>query len=315
MIRARTKILVSLRRLRGHRQRARDAQPAARAEPVLKRAYIENADVTPRRPVGARHRADAASTACGRCTRWCRWICISPAARRRPISSTSSSASCVAGAHPGPPRPPRDTARGTRPAWASASSSTPSPASRGTPRSRILLDDQGEVSTPASTSSSSAASRSSAKGARSARCRGITARICGICPVSHMLDLRQGRRRAARPCEIPDGRGRAAAAVHYGQILQSHALSFFHLSSPDFLLGHRLRPREAQRDGPDRGEPRGRPARHPPAPVRPGGDRGPLGQEDPLHLGRAGRRRRAAHLGGPRPDRRRGCPRLEGARS
>ena len=41
--------------------------------------------------------------------------------------------------------------------------------------------------TPASTSPSSAASRSSARAGRSARWPALTARICGICPVSHLL--------------------------------------------------------------------------------------------------------------------------------
>src|SRR5512139_10814 len=66
---------------------------------------------------------------------------------------------------------------------------------------------------------------------------GITSRICGICPVSHMLtSAKAGDELLA--VEIPEGAVRLRRLLHYGQILQSHALSFFHLSSPDFLLGH-----------------------------------------------------------------------------
>lgn len=65
---------------------------------------------------------------------------------------------------------------------------------------------------------------------------GITARICGICPVSHLLA-------SAKACDaimavrIPPVARQLRELVHYAQIVQSHALSFFYLSSPDFLLG------------------------------------------------------------------------------
>jgi NAD-reducing hydrogenase large subunit len=65
---------------------------------------------------------------------------------------------------------------------------------------------------------------------------GITARICGICPVSHLLA-------SAKACDaimavrIPPAAVLLREAIHCGQIVQSHALSFFHLSAPDLLLG------------------------------------------------------------------------------
>ncbi len=37
--------------------------------------------------------------------------------------------------------------------------------------------------------------------------------------------------------EIPPAAEKQRRLVNYAQILQSHALSFFHLSSPDLLLG------------------------------------------------------------------------------
>jgi NAD-reducing hydrogenase large subunit len=65
---------------------------------------------------------------------------------------------------------------------------------------------------------------------------GITARICGICPVSHLLAAaKTGDKILA--VEIPPAADKLRRLMNLGQITQSHALSFFHLSSPDFLLG------------------------------------------------------------------------------
>ncbi len=64
----------------------------------------------------------------------------------------------------------------------------------------------------------------------------ITPRICGICPVSHLLA-------SAKACDailavkIPVAAEKLRRLMNLGQIIQSHALSFFHLSAPDFLLG------------------------------------------------------------------------------
>jgi len=65
---------------------------------------------------------------------------------------------------------------------------------------------------------------------------GITARICGICPISHLLA-------SAKACDaimavkIPPAARKLRELIHCAQIVQSHALSFFYLSAPDFLLG------------------------------------------------------------------------------
>jgi NAD-reducing hydrogenase large subunit len=65
---------------------------------------------------------------------------------------------------------------------------------------------------------------------------GITARICGICPVSHLLaSARAGD--AILAVRVPTAAEKLRRLMNLGQIVQSHALSFFHLSSPDFLLG------------------------------------------------------------------------------
>jgi NAD-reducing hydrogenase large subunit len=64
----------------------------------------------------------------------------------------------------------------------------------------------------------------------------ITARICGICPISHLLA-------SVKACDaimsvrIPPTAAKLRELLHCGQIVQSHALSFFHLSAPDLLLG------------------------------------------------------------------------------
>ncbi len=64
----------------------------------------------------------------------------------------------------------------------------------------------------------------------------ITSRICGICPVSHLLA-------SSKACDeimavrVPEAARKLRELLHCAQIVQSHALSFFHLSAPDLLLG------------------------------------------------------------------------------
>lgn len=65
---------------------------------------------------------------------------------------------------------------------------------------------------------------------------GITARICGICPVSHLLASSKACD-AIMAVRIPPAARKLRELVHFAQIVQSHALSFFYLSAPDFLLG------------------------------------------------------------------------------
>jgi len=65
---------------------------------------------------------------------------------------------------------------------------------------------------------------------------GLMARICGICPVSHLVA-------SAKACDeilavgIPPVAVVLRRVINLAQIVQSHALSFFHLSSPDLLFG------------------------------------------------------------------------------
>ena len=64
----------------------------------------------------------------------------------------------------------------------------------------------------------------------------LMARICGICPVSHLIA-------SARACEsimslrIPYTAAQLRRMLNLAQMVQSHALSFFYLSSSDLLLG------------------------------------------------------------------------------
>ena len=65
---------------------------------------------------------------------------------------------------------------------------------------------------------------------------GITSRICGICPTSHLLaSAKTGDEILA--VEIPEAAEKLRRVLNLAQWMQSHALSFFHLSSVDFLLG------------------------------------------------------------------------------
>ena len=65
---------------------------------------------------------------------------------------------------------------------------------------------------------------------------GITQRICGICPVSHTLGSAKAGD-AIMAVNIPPAADKLRRLLNLGQYVQSHALSFFHLSAPDFLLG------------------------------------------------------------------------------
>src|SRR5271165_6028168 len=61
---------------------------------------------------------------------------------------------------------------------------------------------------------------------------GITARVCGICPVSHLIaSSKAGDRILA--VQIPPGAEKLRRLMNLAQITQSHALSFFHMSAPD----------------------------------------------------------------------------------
>ena len=72
----------------------------------------------------------------------------------------------------------------------------------------------------------------------------LMARICGICPVSHLIA-------SAKACDallavrIPPTADKLRRIFGLAQVVQSHALSFFYLSSPDLLLGMDADPAKA----------------------------------------------------------------------
>jgi NAD-reducing hydrogenase large subunit len=62
-------------------------------------------------------------------------------------------------------------------------------------------------------------------------------RLCGICPVSHHLAASKALDRVLGVTQLTPSAEKMRRLMQYGQILQSHALHFFHLSSPDLLFG------------------------------------------------------------------------------
>ncbi|MGA7877819.1 MAG: Ni/Fe hydrogenase subunit alpha, partial [Desulfoferrobacter sp.] len=64
----------------------------------------------------------------------------------------------------------------------------------------------------------------------------LVERICGICPISHSLA-------SVKACDeilgvqVPETAVKLRRLLNCGEFIQSHALSFFYLSSPDLLLG------------------------------------------------------------------------------
>src|SRR5512143_2625199 len=65
----------------------------------------------------------------------------------------------------------------------------------------------------------------------------LVQRLCGICPVSHHLAASKAMDMIVGATELTPTAEAMRRLLHYGQILQSHALHFFHLCSPDLLFG------------------------------------------------------------------------------
>ena len=65
----------------------------------------------------------------------------------------------------------------------------------------------------------------------------VVQRLCGICPVSHHLAAGKAIDQIVGAKRLTPTAKKLRELVHFGQILQSHALHFFHLSSPDLLFG------------------------------------------------------------------------------
>jgi len=65
----------------------------------------------------------------------------------------------------------------------------------------------------------------------------LVQRLCGICPVSHHLAASKALDLIVGAKQITPTAEKLRRLMHLGQILQSHALHFFHLASPDLLFG------------------------------------------------------------------------------
>ena len=65
----------------------------------------------------------------------------------------------------------------------------------------------------------------------------LVQRLCGICPVSHHLAAAKAMDQIVGVDRLPPTAEKVRRLMHHGQMLQSHALHFFHLSSPDLLFG------------------------------------------------------------------------------
>jgi NAD-reducing hydrogenase large subunit len=62
-------------------------------------------------------------------------------------------------------------------------------------------------------------------------------RLCGICPVSHHLAASKAFDRVLGVVQATPSADKIRRLMHYGQVMQSNGLHFFHLSSPDLLFG------------------------------------------------------------------------------
>ncbi len=64
----------------------------------------------------------------------------------------------------------------------------------------------------------------------------IMARTCGICPVAHLITASKAADEIMG-IRIPEAGEKLRRIINLAQIVQSHSLSFYHLSSPDLILG------------------------------------------------------------------------------
>ncbi len=100
----------------------------------------------------------------------------------------------------------------------------------------LYLDDAGEVSDAQFHVTQFRGFETLAEGRPFREMPSLMARICGICPISHLIA-------SAKACDellavrIPETAVKLRQIVNLAQMVQSHALSFFYLSSPDLLLG------------------------------------------------------------------------------
>lgn len=100
----------------------------------------------------------------------------------------------------------------------------------------IQLDEQGDVSHARFHVTQYRGFEKFCQGRLYSEMPSITARICGICSISHSLA-------SAKACDeivgvrIPGTARKLRELLQLGEIIQSHSLHFFYLASPDLLFG------------------------------------------------------------------------------
>jgi NAD-reducing hydrogenase large subunit len=100
----------------------------------------------------------------------------------------------------------------------------------------IMLDDDGQVEDARFHVTEFRGFEKFCEGRPFTEMAGLTARICGICPVSHLLTAAKAGDKILA-VQIPPRAEKLRRLMNLAQFAQSHALSFFHLSAPDFVLG------------------------------------------------------------------------------
>lgn len=107
----------------------------------------------------------------------------------------------------------------------------------------ITLDDQGQVADARLQVTQFRGFEKFCEGRPFSEMVSLVQRICGICPISHSLA-------SAKVCDaimgvrVPETAIQLRRLLNCGEFIQSHALSFFYLSSPDLLLGLDSNPAE-----------------------------------------------------------------------
>lgn len=100
----------------------------------------------------------------------------------------------------------------------------------------IFLDDRGEVTDAQFHVTQFRGFEKLCEGRPVHEMPSLMARICGICPVSHLVAAAKAVDGVMAVTPSPAG-ARLRRLMNLAQLMQSHALSFFHLSSPDLLFG------------------------------------------------------------------------------
>src|SRR5271166_1673929 len=167
----------------------------------------------------------------------CRWMCIFPVVRRTRRGSDRCSSNWSAGIPPSSPVPTSSSAerKKVRP-MAQQILIDPVTRIEGHAKITIQLDDAGQVQSARFHVAVFRGFEKFCEGRPLWEMPGITARICGICPVSHLLASAKAGD-AILAVTIPPAANKLRRLMNLGQIVQSHALSFFHLSGPDLILG------------------------------------------------------------------------------